>query len=107
MGWTAIDEQIDRRRLWRGLIDNARSDQAGLTDNELAALLMVLSGFNTVAIAAALENERGTGTISQTRAQQIVQSAFRKALKVGGIERKIDLMALRLQKSEEARATRR
>ncbi len=90
MSWATVDEAIDLRALWRALIDNARAESVQLTDNELAALLMTLAGYSTTQIGPVLENHQGTGYLTQTRAQQLVQSAFTKTLRAGGIQRRAD-----------------
>lgn len=73
-----------------------------MTDNELATLLMTMAGFNQAEIARVLENNRQTGYLTQTRVQQIAQSAFRKTLLVSGIDRKVDLMGMRHQRRKHS-----
>lgn len=90
MSWAVVDEAIDRKQLWRALIDNACAESANLSDNELAAFFMTLTGASSNQIARVLENAQSTGYVSQTRAQQIVQSAFSKTLGIGGIRQRAD-----------------
>ena len=92
-----LEGYTERKSLWRALIDNALSTEAKLTDNELAAFLMTLAGYNMVEIGNTLERERGRGTLTQTRAQQLTQRAFQKALRVGGIPNKPKFTALSRQ----------
>lgn len=58
---------------------------------------MTLQGFSMTEIAAALENHWQTGYLTQTRGQQLVQSAFRKTLKAGGLDRRANMVAAQRQ----------
>ena len=52
-----IEEIVEEKLLLRYLIDNARSNSANLTDNELVTLLMRLQGCSKSEIARVLEKE--------------------------------------------------
>ena len=54
-----VEYVAERKLLLRSLIDNACSESADLTDNELVALLMSLQGFSHEEIARVLEKEKG------------------------------------------------
>jgi hypothetical protein len=54
---TTIEDLVERRLLLRAIVDNALSDEAGLTDNELVTFLMTLQGFTQSEIARVLEKD--------------------------------------------------
>ncbi len=89
---SVIEEIVSRKQLWHALIDNARAESAQLSDNELVALLMTLQGFSMTEIAGVLENHSQNGYLTQTRGQQLVQSAFRKTLNIGGMDRRVNMV---------------
>ncbi len=81
-----IEEIVEHKLLWRSLIDNACSDAANLTDNELVTLLMSLQGFSQTEIARVLEKSDQEGYIKYRSVYWLRQQALRKTLRASGID---------------------
>ncbi len=77
---------VERKLLWRSLIDNACSDSANLTDNELVTLLMSWQGFSQSEIARVLEKSDQEGYIKYRSVYWLRQQALRKTLRASGID---------------------
>lgn len=83
-----LEVGIAPKLLFRYLIDNALSDQAGLSDNELVAFLMTAQGFTDAEIARVLEKthvRHGRPTMTPSNASRLKLSAFRKVRAVSGL----------------------
>jgi hypothetical protein len=77
-----IDVQAlaDQRLLFRYLIDNALSDQAGLSDNELVAFLMTAQGFNQAKCAVLIPYlDWESRDACQVQARTVEALCFRKS----------------------------
>jgi len=82
-----VEYVAERKLLWRSLIDNACSESADLTDNELVALLMSLQGFSQEEIARVLEKEKGgPAPMSRSNVFYLKERAFRKVLRASGLD---------------------
>lgn len=83
-----LEDVIAPKLLFRYLIDNALSDQAGLSDNELIAFLMTAQGFTDAEIARVLEKTNvghGRPTMTRSNVNNFKRSALRKVRAVSGL----------------------
>ena len=80
-----IEEIVEQKLLLRYLIDNACSDSANLTDNELVTLLMRLQGCSKSEIAQVLEKEPDV-PLKRRAVDWLQHQAVRKTLCASGLD---------------------
>lgn len=77
-----VETVIERKLLWRALIDNACSNEANLSDAELVTFLMTLEGRTETEIARVLDPDK---KLSRTRIWQHKKSSFDKVMCISAL----------------------